>query len=164
MLQGTAGFLSAPCLKISHNLQCFASPSPCSLYVQTENASAAICSIASHYAIVTIHENSVSSIHWRVQNSKTFSLQLSPLQAEWSQSPKLFLTHPICPSYFSGLLLGSCQFASIFLIELHLFCLSKAKVREDLKMRGLCKPSGKEDQGTESWSQINWITTWVLSY
>lgn len=91
-------------------------------------------------------------------------LQLSLPQAEWSQSPQPLLTHRICPRYFNGPLLDSCQFASIFLVELHLFCLSKASVREDLRTRGLCKPQGKEDQGTESWSQINSIIVWVPSY
>lgn len=97
------------------------------------------CCNLQHPAIVTLHEKSVSTTHWSGKKQAA-PLQHPLLQAEWSQSPQPLLTHYLCPSCFSGPLLDSRQFASIFPLELHLFCLSKAGVREDLKTWGLSKP------------------------
>lgn len=127
-----------------------------------------LVAIASHPSIASLHEKSVSTTHQAVENSKQlpFSLHFSRLS---NASSLILSSHTVCvpaARYFSSPLLESRQFTSIFLIELYLFCLSKARVREDLKTWGLCKPEGKENQGstTESWSQIKWITVRLLSY
>lgn len=105
-----------------------------------------------------------------MENSRQLALSLRFSRLSNPRSLSLS-SHTVCvpaASYFTGPLLDSRQFASIFriLLELHSFCLSKTIVREDLKTWGLCKAEGKDDQGstTESWSQINWIIVWVLCY
>lgn len=143
-------------------------PSEKELHIQSENAFEATCiHCFSFFHSALLYKVCVHHLHSHPANSSSLAF-VSPGWAILAPSASPHTLYVPVASYFSGPLMETLQFARTFLvlIEPHFFCLSKARMRQDLKSWGLSKPEGKEDQGsvTESWSQINWITVWALCY